>query len=201
MYLGNGNFNNTGGKQMRKNFGAKPWTYPQPVFIIATYGEDGTPDAMNAAWGGISDDTQISMCLSPEHKTVENILARGAFTVSMADAAHVAECDYVGIESANRVPDKVEKAGFHTEKAEFVDAPVIVELAMAVECKLVSYDKESCRLVGEIVNVSADEKILDENGKIDPAKLEPIVFDPVNHVYLKLGEKAGNAFKDGMKLK
>ena len=186
---------------MRKNFGAKPWTYPQPVFIIATYGEDGTPDAMNAAWGGISDDTQISMCLSPGHKTVANILARGAFTVSMADAAHVTECDYVGIESANKAPDKVEKAGFHTEKAEFVDAPVIVELPMAVECRLISYDKESCRLVGEIVNVSADEKLLDENGKIDPAKLEPIVFDPVNHVYLKLGEKAGNAFKDGMKLK
>ena len=183
---------------MRKNFGAKPWTYPQPVFIIATYGEDGTPDAMNAAWGGISDDTQISMCLSPGHKTVANILARGAFTVSMADAAHVAECDYVGIESANKAPDKVEKAGFHTEKAEFVDAPVIVELPMAVECRLISYDKESCRLVGEIVNVSADEKILDENGKIDPAKLDPIVFDPVNHAYLKLGEKVGDAFKDGM---
>ncbi|MCI9046622.1 MAG: flavin reductase family protein [Hungatella sp.] len=186
---------------MRKNFGAKPWTYPQPVFIIATYGEDGTPDAMNAAWGGISDDTQISMCLSPGHKTVANILARGAFTVSMADAAHVTECDYVGIESANKAPDKVEKAGFHTEKAEFVDAPVIVELPMAVECRLISYDKESCRLVGEIVNVSADEKILDENGKIDPAKLDPIVFDPVNHAYLKLGEKVGDAFKDGMKLK
>ena len=184
---------------MRKNFGAKPWTYPQPVFIIATYGEDGTPDAMNAAWGGISDDTQISMCLSPEHKTVENILARGAFTVSMADAAHVAECDYVGIESANRVPDKVEKAGFHTEKAEFVDAPVILELPMTVECSLISYDPETCRLTGEIVNVSADERILDGDGKIDPAKLDPIVFDPVNNVYLKLGEKAGNAFKDGMK--
>lgn len=130
-----------------------------------------------------------------------NILARGAFTVSMADAAHVAECDYVGIESANKVPDKVEKAGFHTEKAEFVDAPVILELPMAVECRLVSCDKEDCRLVGEIVNVSADETILDENGKIDPAKLAPIVFDPVNHAYLKLGEKVGNAFKDGMKLK
>ena len=130
-----------------------------------------------------------------------NILARGAFTVSMADAAHVAECDYVGIESANKVPDKVEKAGFHTEKAEFVDAPVILELPMAVECRLVSCDKEDYRLVGEIVNVSADEMILDENGKIDPAKLDPIVFDPVNHAYLKLGEKVGNAFKDGMKLK
>ena len=186
---------------MRRNFGAKPWTYPQPVFIIATYGEDGTPDAMNAAWGGISDDTQISMCLSAGHKTVANILARGAFTVSMADAAHVAECDYVGIESANKVPDKLAKAGFHTEKAEHVDAPIIVELPMAVECRLISYDKETCRLVGEIVNVSADEKILGENGKIDPAKLEPIVFDPVNNAYLKLGEKVGNAFQDGMKLK
>ena len=186
---------------MRKNFGAKPWTYPQPVFIIATYGEDGTPDAMNAAWGGISDDTQISMCLSAGHKTVANILARGAFTVSMADATHVAECDYVGIESANKVPDKLAKAGFHTEKAEHVDAPIIVELPMAVECRLISYDKETCRLVGEIVNVSADEKILGENGKIDPAKLEPIVFDPVNNAYLKLGEKVGNAFQDGMMLK
>lgn len=82
---------------MRKNFGAKPYTYPQPVFIIATYGEDGTPDAMNAAWGGISEANEISMCLSAGHKTVKNILARKAFAVNMADAAHVVECDYVGV--------------------------------------------------------------------------------------------------------
>lgn len=186
---------------MRKNFGAKPWTYPQPVFIIATYGADGTPDAMNAAWGGISDDTQISMCLSAGHKTVQNILARKAFTVSMANAAHVKECDYVGIESANDVPDKLERAGFHTVQAEFVDAPVIEELPMAVECKLINYDPKSCRLVGEIVNVSAEEWILDEKGRIDPVKLEPIVFDPVNNVYLKLGEKVGDAFREGLQLK
>lgn len=186
---------------MRKNFGAKPYIYPQPVLIIATYDENGTADAMNAAWGGISDDTQISMCLSAGHKTVKNILARKAFTVSMADAAHVTACDYVGIVSANDVPDKMAKAGFHTSKAEFVDAPVIEELPMALECRLVSYDEESCRLVGEIVNVSADERILGENGKIDPAKLEPITFDPVNNAYMKLGEKVGNAFKDGMALK
>lgn len=186
---------------MRKNFGAKPWTYPQPVFIIAAYGEDGVPDAMNAAWGGISDDTQISMCLSPGHKTVKNILARGAFTVSMADAAHVVECDYVGVVSANKVPDKLDRAGFHTSRSEFVDAPLIDELAMALECRLISYDENTCRLVGEIVNVSADESVLGKDGKIDPAKLDPIVFDPVNHTYLKLGEKAGSAFKDGLKLK
>ncbi len=186
---------------MRKNFGAKPYTYPQPVFIIAAYGEDGTPDAMNAAWGGISDDTQLSMCLSPGHKTVKNILARGAFTVSMADVAHVTACDYVGVESANKVPDKFARAGFHAVKAEFVDAPLIEELPMTVECRLVSYDPESCRMVGEIVNVSADERILDEDGKIDPSKLEPIVFDPVNNAYLKVGEKVGNAFRDGLSLK
>lgn len=186
---------------MRKNFGAKPWTYPQPVFIIASYDEEGRADAMNAAWGGISDDTQISLCLSAEHKTVKNIQSRGAFTVSMADAAHVIACDYVGIVSGNDVPDKLEKAGFHTTKSQFVDAPLIDELPMAVECRLISYDPETCRMVGEIVNVCADESILDERGKIDPDRLQPIVFDPVNNAYRKLGEKAGYAFRDGLQLK
>ncbi len=186
---------------MRKNFGAKPYTYPQPVFIIGTYGEDGTPDAMNAAWGGISEANEISMCLSAGHKTVKNILARKAFTVSMADAAHVVGCDYVGVASGNDVPDKLAKAGFHTTKSEFVDAPFIDELAMAVECRLKSYDPESCRLVGEIVNVSVDESALGPDGKVDVVKLSPLVFDPVNNAYHKLGEKEGNAFQDGLKLK
>lgn len=186
---------------MRKNFGAKPYTYPQPVFIIASYGEDQTPDAMNAAWGGISNDTELSMCLSAGHKTVKNILVRKAFTVSMGDAAHVAECDYVGVVSGNKVPDKFERAGFHAVKSEFVDAPLIAELPMAVECRLISYDEESCRMVGEIVNVSVDESILDEKGNVDPAKFDPIIFDPINNTYLKVGEKVGNAFKDGLKLR
>jgi len=186
---------------MRKNFGAKPVCYPQPVFIIATYGEDGTPDAMNAAWGGISEENEISMCISAGHKTTKNILARKAFTVSMADAAHVVECDYIGIVSANDVPDKLDRAGFHVTKSEFVDAPMIDELPMALECRLKSYDPETCRLVGEIVNVSADESVLNEKGKVDPAKLRPITFDPMNNAYLVLGEKVGNAFGDGLKLK
>ncbi|MGN1346834.1 MAG: flavin reductase family protein [Eubacteriales bacterium] len=184
---------------MRKNFGAKPILYPQPVFILAAYNEDGTANAMNAAWGGISEANQISMCISAGHKTTKNILARGAFTVSMATADKVAECDYVGIASGNDTADKMEKAGFHTTKSEFVDAPVIDELPMAVECKLISYDEESCRLVGEIVNVCADESVLTD-GKIDPAKLRPITYDGMNHTYLVLGEKVGNAFSDGKKL-
>lgn len=186
---------------MRKNFGAKPWTYPQPVLMIATYGEDGTPDVMNAAWGGISDDTQISICVSADHKTTENILARKAFTVSMAEASYIKECDYVGIVSGNDVPDKFAKTGFHAEKSEFVDAPIIRELRMTLECRLVSYDPETCRLVGEIVNVSADESVLDKDGKIDPDRLQPITFDPVHHEYRVLGERVGRAFRDGLEMR
>ncbi|MBQ9951934.1 MAG: flavin reductase family protein [Clostridia bacterium] len=186
---------------MRKNFGAKPLLYPQPVFIIAAYDENGVPNAMNAAWGGISEDQEVSVCISAGHKTTKNILASKAFTISMADAGHVAQCDYVGVVSGNKVPDKMEKAGFHTTKSEFVNAPLIDELSMAVECRLVSYDPESCRLVGEIVNVCADESVLGENGKVDPAKLRPITFDPMNNAYLVLGERVGSAFSDGLKLK
>lgn len=186
---------------MRKNFGAKPLCYPQPVFIIATYGEDGTPDAMNAAWGGISESDEISLCLSAGHKTVKNILKKGAFTVSMADVEHLVACDYVGLASGNNVPDKFTKAGFHAVKSEFVDAPLIEELPIAVECKLKDYNPETCILRGQIVNVSVDEKVLGEDGKVDAAKAAPIIFDPFNNAYLKVGEKVGNAFSDGKRLK
>ena len=185
---------------MRKNFGSQHWLFPQPVLMIATYNEDGTPDIMNAAWGGISDSDEISISISSTHRTAENILKRGAFTVSFATADQVAACDYVGLISGNKVPDKFARAGFHAVKSEFVDAPLVEELPMALECRVRSYDTETDILRGEIVNVSADETILTD-GKIDPAKLRPIVFDPVNHDYLELGAKAGKAFGEGNKLK
>ena len=178
---------------MRKDFGSKSYTYPQPVLMIATYGEDGKPDVMNAAWGGI--------CVSENHKTTENILKKGAFTVSMADVDHMTACDYVGIVSGNKEPDKFAKAGFTAEKSEKVDAPIIKELPICVECKLKSYDKETCRLVGEIVNVSVDERVLDEKGNVDVVKAAPITFDPFNNAYIRLGEKVGDAFKAGAALK
>ena len=186
---------------MRKNFGAKPILYPQPVFILAAYGSDGTPNCMNAAWGGISDDQEVSVCISAGHKTTANILHSKAFTISMATADQLVACDYVGITSGNRVPDKFARAGFHASASEFVNAPLIDELPMAMECELVSYDPDSCRLVGRIVNVSADESVLNEQGKVDPAKLRPITFDPMNNAYLELGGKVGDAFSDGVKLK
>lgn len=187
---------------MRKNFGAKSYLYPQPVLMIGTYDENGKPNLMNAAWGGICDSNKITIALS-HHKTTDNLLALGAFTVSVADAAHVAACDYVGIVSGAKEPNKMEKAGFTTSKSQFVNAPIINELALTLECKVLQMiDVEGdYQLVGEIVNVSADESILGEDGQIDPAKVEAITYDPVHHTYIKLGERVGYAFQDGAKLK
>ena len=185
---------------MRKNFGAKPILYPQAVFIIGSYDENGNADAMNAAWGGVAGGNKIFMCIG-SHKSTDNILARKAFTVSMGTVDQVVPCDYVGIVSANNEPNKMEKAGFHTVKSEYVDAPVIQELPMTLECKLISYDAENHYMFGEVVNVSAEEAILDEGGSIDIAKLRPIIFDGVHAAYHVIGEKVGNAFADGAQLK
>ena len=186
---------------MRKNLGPKTACYPMPVYIIGTYNADGTPNAMNAAWGGISEEKEISICVDCGHKTAENLVARRAFAVSMATAEHMAACDYVGIVSGNKVPDKFKKAGFHATKSEFVDAPLIDELPMALECRVISYDPETCRLVGEIVNLAIDESVLDAKGSVDMKKLAPLTYDPLNQVYRTLGEEAGRPFRDGLALK
>ena len=182
---------------MKINFGTQTFMYPMPVLIIASYGPDGTPDAMNAAWGCITDMAEISISMS-EHKTTENFAKTGAFTVAFATEDTVVACDYVGIESASKVPDKFAKAGFTAVKSEFVNAPIIKELPMALECKVKSF-KDGI-LIGEIVNVNADDSILTD-GQIDPMKLKPITYDPVGHKYIGLGNVVGQAFSDGNKLK
>ena len=185
---------------MRKNFGAKTWLFPMPVLIVGTYDENGAPNAMNAAWGGIYDTNLVMVCLADDHKTTENIKKTGAFTVSFATAKTVAPCDYVGIVSANDVPDKFERAGFHATRSQHVNAPIIKELSVAVECKLIKFNEDGI-CIGEIVNVSADESALDENGKIDAKCLDPIIYDGVTHAYWSFGEKVGQAFSDGKKIK
>lgn len=171
-----------------------------PVLIVGSYDENGVPNAMNAAWGGIYDTNQVMVCLADDHKTTDNIKKTGAFTVSFATASTVVPCDYVGIVSANDVPDKFERAGFHSTKSEFVNAPVIEELKMTVECKLLKFNEDGI-CIGEIVNVSADESILDENGRIDATKLDPVIYDSVSHAYRRFGETVGRAFSDGKKIK
>ena len=185
---------------MRKNFGVKNWLYPMPVLIVGSYSEDGVPNAMNAAWGGIYDTNLVMVCLADDHKTTENIKKSGAFTLSFATAATVAPCDYVGIVSANDLPDKFSRAGFHATKSEFVNAPLIDELPVTVECNLLKFNEDGI-CIGEIVNVSADESVLDADGKIDAKKLDPIIYDSVSHAYWSFGERVGSAFSDGKKIK
>lgn len=183
---------------MFKNFGVKTFIYPQPVLILATYDEFGKPNAMNAAWGGIADYDQVTVSLS-EHKTTENFMKTKAFTIAIADVEHVVACDYVGIVSGNDEPDKMEKAGFTTTKSQFVNAPIINELPLSLECEVISF--ENGTLIGKIVNVCADEKILGEDGLPDLNKFRPITYDPCHHKYVALGEVVGEAFKDGKKIK
>lgn len=184
---------------MKKKFGAKPFLYPQPVMIIGTYDENGNSNAMNAAWGGIVGSNEIIVDLG-SHKTTDNLMKTKAFTVSIADTAHVVACDYVGVVSANNESDKMEKAGFTTTKSAFVNAPVINELPLVLECELKQVIDGS-KFIGEIKNVGADESILGTDGEIDLNKFHPITFDPVHHGYYELGNRVGNAFEDGMKLK
>ena len=186
---------------MRKNLKPKAYIYPLPVLIVGTYDQNGTPNAMNAAWGTVCDTAQVMICLSSTHKTVKNLLETKSFTVGIADAKNVVPADYVGVVSANSVIDKIEKAGWTTIKSEFVNAPIIQELPLVLECKLVSYDTESEVCIGEVVNVSVDEEILDKKGKVDLNKFKPICYDCDTHGYYTLGEKVGQAFFDGLKVK
>lgn len=185
---------------MRKNFGVKSWFYPLPVLIVGTYDEHGNADAMNAAWGGLYDSDLVELCLSAGHKTTKNIKAKKAFTVAFGTADTVAACDYVGLVSGNTESEKLKKAGFTVEKSKFVDAPIINELPLALECKLEKITEDG-NVIGRIVNITADEKILDENGEISVEKLRPIAFEPAKSGYYVLGEKVGQAFSDGKKLK
>jgi len=183
---------------MRKNLGSKPYLYPQLVMIVGTYDKDGNPNAMNAAWGGMADYDKLIICMS-NHKTTENIEIHKEFTVSIGDVNHVVECDYVGIVSQNKNPNKMEISKLTTSKAENVNAPIINELPLCLECRLIKIIEDELYLA-EIINVSADESILDENGNISLDKFVPISYDPATHGYYKVQGRVGNAFSDGKKL-
>lgn len=184
---------------MRKDFGSKPYLYPQLVMIVGTYDKEGKPNVMNAAWGGMADYDKVMVCMS-SHKTTENIEFTKEFTISIGDVNHVVECDYVGIVSQNKEPNKMEKSGFTTSKASFVNAPIINELPLCLECQLIKIIEEDL-YIAKIVNVNADESILDEKGNISLEKFTPISYDPATHGYYKVEGRVGNAFSDGNKLK
>lgn len=187
---------------MRKKLDLTEGIFPMPVLMVATYNEDGSVNVMNAAWGTMQERGNVALNLSEAHKTVKNIKARGAFTVSIADAAHVTEADYFGVESGNRVPDKFARSGLTADKAETVDAPVINEFPICLECEFIEYqDNEyGCGVIGKVVNVVADEKVL-VDGKIDMSLVNAIAFDPYTHGYYQVTKRVGEAFHGSLKNK
>ncbi len=187
---------------MKKNIKTTEAIFPMPVLMIATYSEDGTIDVMNAAWGMMLERDYVVLNLSETHKTVKNIKERKAFTVSIADANHVKEADYFGVVSGNNTLDKFEKSGLTATKSSMVDAPIINEFPICMECEFIEYqnDQYGCGVVGKIVNVSAEENIMNGDN-VDVSLLNAIAFDPYTHGYYKVTERVGEAFKDGFELK
>lgn len=183
----------------RKSFAPAPLNQPQPVSIIGTWDEDGTPNAMNAAWTGQYDATQMILCLSEGHKTTRNIMARRDFTISFGTRDQVMACDYVGMVSGSTVTDKVARTGWTVSKAEKVDAPVFEELPMTLECRLTG-TTDNGNLIADIVNITCDETYLNEQGNPDIARMGILSFNPVQRDYLVLGEAAGGAWQAGKEL-
>lgn len=184
---------------MKKGLGVQPYLFPMPVLMISTYGEDGTVDVMNMAWGGICAENMVALNIDEEHKTAENIKKRMAFTLSIADAAHLDEADFFGIATGNKMADKFARSGLHAVKSTRVDAPIVEEFPVTLECRAVEL-QHTCygfRVLGEIVNVLADDSVLDEQGKVDPVKVNAFVFDQFQNGYYKVGEKIGQAWSSG----
>ena len=183
---------------MRKNIKVTEAIFPMPVLMIATYNEDGSIDVMNAAWGTMLERNQVILNLTETHKTVKNIKERKAFTVSIADSDHVVEADYFGIVSRNNTPNKFENSSLTATKSEHIDAPIINEFPICLECEFIEYGE--CGVIGKVVNVTADDKVMNGDN-VDISLVNAIAFDPYTHGYYKVNERVGNAFKDGLQLK
>ena len=187
---------------MRQRLKHTEGIFPMPVLMVATYNKDGSVNVMNAAWGTMQERGIVALNLTETHKTVQNIKARKAFTVSIADAAHVVEADYFGVVSGNKEPKKFEKSGLTASKAEVVDAPVINEFPLCLECEFIEFhnDTYGIGVIGKVVNITADDRVM-VNGKLDMSLVNAIAFDPYTHGYYRVAERVGEAFKDGLSLK
>ncbi len=185
---------------MKKDFGVQPFLFPMPAFMIGTYNDDGTVDEMMMAWGGICAENMVALNLSADHKTVANLRRTGAFTLAVPGADTIAESDYLGIASANDTADKFERTGLHAYKSDKVNAPVVEEYPVTLECTVERMEDEpyGLRVLGRIVNVLADESVLDEKGNIDAGKLNTFLFDQMRNGYYAVGEKIGQAWQSGL---
>ncbi|MBR1737691.1 MAG: flavin reductase family protein [Firmicutes bacterium] len=187
---------------MRKNLGKLPAVFPMPVLMVAAYDENGVVNVMNAAWGTICDMDKIALIIGEEHKTTQNIRKTKAFTVALANKENIEAADFFGIATGNKMPDKFAKSGLHAEKSEFVNAPIITEFPVTMECELAEIVETDNlhAVVGKIINVCAHESVIDDKDKVDPAKLNALIFDQFRSGYYTIGEQVGKAWNAGAEM-
>ncbi len=187
---------------MKKNLGSIPGLFPMPVVVVSAYDREGIPNAMTAAWAQITDMDKIALFVDPDHRTMKNIQETKAFSVAIADVEHMAEADFIGILSGNNMPDKLEKSGLHVTKSEFVNAPVIEELPVSMDCELADIidTDDVYAMVGKIVNLSAEDRVIGEDGKVNPDQIHALIFDQFRNGYYAVGEKVGQAWNAGKDL-
>lgn len=183
----------------KKDLGAQPYTFPMPTLMIGTYNDDDSVDVMMMAWGGVCAEDMVALNLEADHKTVANLRKRKAFTLAVPNVENIEASDFLGIATANKMTDKFERSGLHAVKSDNVDAPVISEYPMTMECTVEKFEDEpyGLRILGKIVNVLADESVLDEKGKVDAGKLHAFAFDQMRNGYYAVERKVGQAWSSG----
>lgn len=187
---------------MKKDLGVVEAIYPMPVLMVAAYDENEKVNVMNVAWGQICDEGKIILFIGEGKRTWLNIKASRAFTVALADDKHVDVADFFGIASGNKISDKFERTGYHAVRSDKVYAPIIEEFPLVMECELLDIlDTEHVSgIVGKIVNVKAEESVLDEKNRVDVDKLNALIFDQFRHGYYTTGAKVGQAWNAGAEL-
>lgn len=188
---------------MHQSIGAIPLLYPLPVLMVGTYDRDGKPNIMNAAWGGIccSKPPCVSISLRRERHTYSAIMERRAFTIGIPSAECMKQADYVGIVSG-RDADKFAATGLTPLRSQLVDAPYVKEFPVSLECRLMHAIDLGVHtmLVGEIIDVKARRSVIGEDGQLDIAKVNPMLYDTIHKGYHAVGPFLGKAFSVGKEL-
>jgi flavin reductase (DIM6/NTAB) family NADH-FMN oxidoreductase RutF len=185
---------------MKKSLGAKTILYPTPVMLVGTYDAEGRPNIMTAAWGGIccSSPPCVAVSLRKATYTYGNIVQQGGFTINIPSDQHAVQADYCGMVSGKKA-DKFAETGLTPVRSALVNAPYIEELPLVLECKLVHQIELGLHtlFVGEILDVKANEDVLDDKGVPDVEKLRPFFYAPEANAYYGTGKRLGDAFSIG----
>ena len=188
---------------MKKSLGAETLAVPTPVWLVGSYDKDGDPNIVTVAWGGIccSDPPMVTISLRKSRYSYDAIVERKAFTVNVPSEAFLCAADYAGLASG-RNADKFSVAGLTPTRSDLVDAPFVAEFPLVLECRLVQTVELGVhtQFIGEILDVKAEEGVLNGQGQLDAALVLPVIYSPATREYYGLGAVIGKGFDIGRKL-